>query len=303
MTTLKLLGLLLVVGVPGGAQIIDQSVCGATATAIRRAAEREAHADFWINIAKCLNATGFNFPTCRQEARMELEEALQFAEEQIEARLDACELLGQGPYDPQIDPDDFSPNVNNLYFPRVPGRTLIYEKQTEEGLEQVVVTTTNKTVEIGGVLCREVTDVVTLEGVLIEDTVDWYSQNVNGEAWYLGEIAMNFENGFLDNLDGSWMFGKNGAKPGVIMLTDPMPGDVYRQEFLVNEAEDIALVIARGVTVTVKAGTFTDCIQTQDWTPLEPGVFEHKFYAPGVGPVLEVNLETGEELELVQIIN
>ena len=32
---------------------------------------------------------------------------------------------------------------------------------------------------------------------------------------------------------------------------------------------------------------------TRDWTPLEPDVLEHKFYAKGIGPVLELGLSGG----------
>jgi hypothetical protein len=32
---------------------------------------------------------------------------------------------------------------------------------------------------------------------------------------------------------------------------------------------------------------------TKDWTPLQPEILEHKFYARGVGPVLLVGLAGG----------
>jgi hypothetical protein len=42
-------------------------------------------------------------------------------------------------------------------------------------------------------------------------------------------------------------------------------------------------------------------VQTLDFSPLEPDAIEHKFYAPDVGLILEVDPETGERLELVSI--
>ena len=78
---------------------------------------------------------------------------------------------------------------------------------------------------------------------------------------------------------------------------------VHGQEFLLGEAEDVGLVISLGETVTVPYGTFTDCLQTEDFSPLEPGVFERKFYAPGIGVILEIDLESGERTELIEIID
>ena len=52
----------------------------------------------------------------------------------------------------------------------------------------------------------------------------------------------------------------------------------------------------------MRAGTFPDCLQTEETTPLEPDAREQKYYAAGIGMVLAVNHE-GERTELVQIID
>ena len=51
--------------------------------------------------------------------------------------------------------------------------------------------------------------------------------------------------------------------------------------------------------VVPAAACVNDCLQTLDFTPIEPDAVEHKFYAPGIGPILEVDPETGERLELI----
>jgi hypothetical protein len=43
------------------------------------------------------------------------------------------------------------------------------------------------------------------------------------------------------------------------------------------------------------------CLQTRDFTPLEPGVSEHKYYAPGIGPVVEERVGGKERVELVSL--
>lgn len=45
------------------------------------------------------------------------------------------------------------------------------------------------------------------------------------------------------------------------------------------------------------------CTIVKDGTPLEPEVAEHKYYAPGIGLILEVDLETGERVELTGMTN
>lgn len=305
MTLTKTLTLLVVIALlavaPGSAP--PDSICKATAKEIRKAAKSGAHADFWVQTANCLNETDECTDDCIDDADDELDDALDLAEDQYDARLCACALLGGGAYDPDLDPDDFSANVTNPFFKLVVNRTLVYRKPTDEGIEEVRVKTLPGTVLIDGLPCRAVSDKVFLAGVLIEDTIDWFTQHDNGTVWYAGEIAKNFEDGFLADIDGSWMSGKDGAKAGIQMRSSPTPGAVYRQEFLVNEAEDIARVVALGQTVHVPAGTFTGCVKTEEWSPLSPGNTEFKYFAPGIGLVLEVDPESGERLELVQILN
>ena len=65
----------------------------------------------------------------------------------------------------------------------------------------------------------------------------------------------------------------------------------------------LAAVIALDETVTVPAGTFLHCLKTKEFTPIEPGSTGSKYYAPGIGIVLQVDGQTGDRTELIQIIN
>jgi hypothetical protein len=190
----------------------------------------------------------------------------------------------------------------------VPGTVWVYEGETEEGTETITVTVTEATKEIeypaeSGLIftCRVVRDVVELDGEVIEDTDDWYAQDTEGNVWYFGEISREFEDGELVSLEGSWKAGVGGAKPGIIMEADPQVDDIYRQEFFLGDAEDMGAVVSRGnESVTVPFGTYRDdVLKTKDFTPIEPDVFEFKYYAPGVGLILEVNPDTGDRVELI----
>lgn len=68
------------------------------------------------------------------------------------------------------------------------------------------------------------------------------------------------------------------------MAAEPRVGLTFQQEYLKGgEAEDVGTVLRRGGSITVPADTYRDVLVTKDTTPLEPGVVEHKSFAPGVG--------------------
>jgi hypothetical protein len=193
----------------------------------------------------------------------------------------------------ELDPDDFTTEIDNPYWPMRPGSRWVYR----EGDQRVVVTVTNRTREVMGIEARVVHDVVTENGELVEDTFDWYAQDADGNIWYLGEATKEFENGEVVTTEGSWEAGVDGAQPGILLPADPEPGLEYRQEYLEGEAEDAAEVVALDARVRVPYGAFEDVLQTKDWTPLDPGLVEHKFYAKGVGPVLAKTVSGGSGRE------
>ena len=143
-------------------------------------------------------------------------------------------------------------------------------------------------------------DTVRLDGVLIEDTLDYLAQDVHGNVWYFGELAQNFEDGELVDLDGSFTAGSDGAKPGFWMKAAPIVGETYRQEWFVGEAEDVATVVSTDSAEPVPFDNGGPVLQTRDFNPLEPDSVELKYYVPGVGLVLETKPGTTERLELVE---
>lgn len=211
-------------------------------------------------------------------------------------------LVEGEPYRPQIDPADFVEVIDNPYLPLTPGTTLVYEGTSDGERETTEVTTTDRTREIMGVTTTVVRDRVFVAGELAEDTFDWFAQDRHGNVWYFGEATRDFENGKFVGTGGSWEAGVDGAQPGIVMLADPQVGDSYRQEFYAGEAEDTAQVWALDQSVSVPNGSFDGVLVTEDRNPLEPKLLEHKFYAPGIGVVLERLIEGGREvLRLVDV--
>ena len=196
---------------------------------------------------------------------------------------------------PDLDPADFVARIDNPFLPYPPGGRWVYESKSSEGDERIVVTVTDRTKVVDGVRATVVRDrVTTPDGELIEDTFDWFAQDVDGNVWYLGEDTTAYGDGSPSRA-GSWEAGVDGARAGVVMPADPQVGDAYAQEYLEGEAEDEGEVLALDAKATVPFGRYTGLVKTADTTPLEPNVVEHKYYARGVGLVYEEMVSPGDD--------
>jgi hypothetical protein len=60
-------------------------------------------------------------------------------------------------------------------------------------------------------------------------------------------------------------------------------------------------VVRLGASETVPFGDVDDLVVIEEWNPLEPEAVEEKYFAPGVGLVLEVKTAGGEgRVELLE---
>jgi hypothetical protein len=267
--------------------------------------------DFFEASAICANESERDARNeCFDEALDERRDGSEECDEVKDARLDVCDELGEEPYAPDYDPADFETVFDDLnpYFPLAPGNTWTYEG----GDEVITVEVTDKTKLIDGLTCLVVNDTASEDGSAIEITDDWYAQASDGTVVYCGEISFELETFEGDDpeepevvsVDGSWKAGRDGAQAGVAMQGDPEPGQVYRQEWAFGEAEDIGEVISDSYgygndaeldylvpqALAEHLCSGDDCVVTVDTTPLEPDANERKYYAPGVGVFLEVDL-------------
>jgi hypothetical protein len=219
-----------------------------------------------------------------------------------------CRLPRFGPgrsYHPHIDPADFRPQVDNRWFPLVPGRTLVYT-DTKDGKKALdLVVATRRTRVIDGVRTRVVEDRLYLDNFLEERTSDYYAQDRCGNVWYFGEDTATLDrHGRVVDTEGTWHAGIDGAQPGVFMQAHPQLGRRFRQEWYRGHAEDVFKVIDRSAPVAVPYGSFRHALRTAEWTALEPDVLDNKYYVRGVGEVAEVAVKGPREaLHLVEIIS
>jgi hypothetical protein len=214
-----------------------------------------------------------------------------------------------------FDADNFDNplNIDNAFFPLVPGTTFIFKAEGPDGCEEdhFTVTSDTKLIVIGGesIAVRVIEDLAyedeECDGAdpadLHEKTFDWHAQDDFGNVWYFGEETFNCQGeGNCVLGSGSWEAGKDiqdtgaNAKPGVFMLAAPTTGDAYRQEEYVGFAEDWAKVMGKNADVVLKRddafppGEFDGCLVTKEWNDLEGGSIEQKYYCPDIGLVLVV---------------
>jgi hypothetical protein len=106
----------------------------------------------------------------------------------------------------------------------------------------------------------------------------------------MGEETAEYENGRVVSREGSWEAGVDGAQPGIALPAAPRQGMSYRQEYYAGQAEDRGEVLDTEGQVEVPFGHFGGAVTTKDTTRLEPRVVEYKLYAPGLGPVLTLDV-------------
>jgi hypothetical protein len=186
--------------------------------------------------------------------------------------------------------------VDNPWFPLRPGTTFVYRGAKDGRPSRDEVTVTRRTKLIRGVRCTVVTDRLYLRGKLAERTSDWYAQDGAGNVWYFGEATAELDTkGRVTSREGSWQAGVGGARAGIVMPAQPRVGQAFRQEYYRGHAEDHFRVVSLSASVHVPYTTSKHALLTKEWTPLEPGVVDHKLYVRGVGLVSERTVKGGDE--------
>lgn len=305
----------------------NRSPCQQTAKQMLQACYFDTQDDLRTTQANCTNlGDPSERHACRREARMTSREEAESCKEQFEARVEACDLLGEYRYDPDplldtsidfVDPNTVVPATANPYVSIVAGHTAVL-RAGEEGEETVIIHVTEETREIQGVFCRVVVDIAleievdemdgSVDYLPLEVTDDWFAQDVEANVYYCGEISRNFEDGLLTDIDGSFEAGQDYAKAGILIMSYPAVDFAHRQEFALGEAEDIVQYLSTMASPMEENARFPcgpagGCLMTYDFTPLEPDASEFKYYIPGIGFVLAEAMEdgelTGEREELV----
>jgi hypothetical protein len=187
-----------------------------------------------------------------------------------------------------VEPSELGPTGRNPFFILEPGYVLVLRK----GNEEVTITVLDETKKVDGVETRVVEERETKSGKLVEVSRNFFaiSKRTNS-VYYFGEEVDIYENDKVVAHDGAWLSGAKGAKFGLMIPGTPLVGGRYYNEVAPEVALDRFEILSVTETVETIAGTFKNCIKVEETTPLEPGIKDYKYYAPGVGLVNDSNAE------------
>lgn len=223
-----------------------------------------------------------------------------FANEDEDAADDDCDGTDATADEDRHPPsaDEFTLDIDNRYFPLPVGRALTLEGEEDGTPVELVVTVLDETETVGDVTTRVVEERESEDGELIEISRNYFAQSSAGDVWYFGEAVDIYEEGEVVSSEGAWRADESDNEPGLFMPADPQVGMQFQQEQAPGVAEDEAIIIARGETVEVPAGTFENSLRTYDTNPLEPGVpGDIKVYAPDLGIIVDGPVELVDYVE------
>src|SRR3954453_20669391 len=178
--------------------------------------------------------------------------------------------------------------VTNSWFPLARGSVYVYDGQKDGKAARDVMTVPPKVKTITGIRAAVIHDRLFLNGQLAERTTDWYAQDKQGTVWYLGEKTAELNaQGKVTSTEGSFLNGRDEAKGGIFMPAHPAVGQSFQQESFKGQAEDHFRILSLATTINTPAVSSNSAMLTEETTPLEPGVVDHKYYVRGIGTVKE----------------
>ena len=186
-----------------------------------------------------------------------------------------------------LDPGELVTTGRNPYFILEPG----YVLTLEDGKTRLVITVLDETRRIDNVETRVVEERETVNSELVEISRNFFALSTRTNAvFYFGEDVDMFKNGKIVSHEGAWRAGENGARLGLAIPGLPLLAAKYYQEIAPGVAMDRAEIVGLDESVKTPAGEFSGVLKVAETTPLEPGVRELKYYARGVGLVMDGTL-------------
>ena len=203
--------------------------------------------------------------------------------------------------EPTVDPEFALPDISvvgfdnptqidNKYFPMIPGTHFIYDGFTEEAARQIphriefVVTDLTKDIQGVRTVVAYILDYS--DGQLVEAEVAFYAQDNDGTVWFFGEHPEVYEDGKAVEAP-TWIPGYKGARAGIVMKAKPeLEVPSYGQGWgpAVNWT-DRGRVVGLGERTCVPVDCYENVLITEEFSQSEPDAFQVKYYAPGVGNI------------------
>jgi hypothetical protein len=146
--------------------------------------------------------------------------------------------LPQGTEPVTLDPARFAGvAIDNPFWPMAVGSRWTYRETDAEGTSQdVEVTVTDKTKQILGIAATVVHDQLKEDGEVVEDTFDWYAQDVDGNLWYMGEDTRSSRTARSRAPKARGRAASTTPSRASSRRPRPHVGLTYRQEYLKGQA-------------------------------------------------------------------
>jgi hypothetical protein len=206
---------------------------------------------------------------------------------------------------------DHPTHIDNRWLPLKPGTQFVYEGSAivdEKGRQprREVTTVTDLTKVIDGVRTLVISDRDYTAGQLSEPELAFFAQDNAGNVWLVGEYPEEYEDGKFDKAP-AWISGQKGARAGITMLAEPRRGvPDYAQGFAPPPIDftDRARVYKMGQKTCVPVDCYKNVLVNEEFNPDEPGAFQLKYYASGVGNVrVGWRGEKEEEKETLELVD
>ena len=201
----------------------------------------------------------------------------------------------------------FTPFGGNEFFSLKPGRRTYFDNSSCvaagecEEREDLVITVTPELKKVWidddrdrrPVWTRVVIEHEREDGQIKEISRNYFAMCVpSRDVYYFGEDVDIYAGGKVVSHEGAWLAGRHRAEPGIIMPESAfILGQRYYQELAPGVALDRAEHVEADLEIDLQAGNFDDCVEVRETTPLEPGSESTKVYCPGVGLVIDNDLE------------
>jgi len=197
--------------------------------------------------------------------------------------------------------ENLSPRGHNpLYFPLKPGFRYIMEYPNHpHGHLRIEVQVLDKTEPfdvpgIGKFECAVVQEEEFYDGVYDQRADNWFCIDKTTNSMYsFGEVSWELDQIGRKVFAGTWRVGEpdgNGiAEPGLLMPGKFIVGDKYVFDGHEAEAYGYTENMEKGITITVPAGTFKDCVRVREYSLTNPSDITDKWWCPGVGIVKDTS--------------
>jgi hypothetical protein len=128
-------------------------------------------------------------------------------------------LLPRGTGPVELETQGLTADITHPDWPiPVGGRLAVERIDGNAGVVRAEITVLAETVTVAwGIEARVVHDLVTRDGALVRDTLDWYAQDAEGNVWHLGAQTAAFAAGRVVTTHGSWEAGADGAQASIVL--------------------------------------------------------------------------------------